>query len=120
MAESTAGSMPKRSAAMGMSEPTVVDHEQMTSTVIATVIASGMWAPHSSARPKAIAPTSSPMRTPVDASRASTRPASRRPISPRAMLRITVVTVWEPAFPPVPISNGMKKERATTAASSFS
>ena len=56
----------------------------------------------------------------MEASRASTRHASRSPISPRAMLRITVVTVWDPALPPVPMRSGMKKESATTAASSFS
>jgi hypothetical protein len=32
-----------------------------------------------------------------------------------ARARITVVTVCEPALPPVPMSKGMKKESDTTA-----
>ena len=50
------------------------------------------------------------MVMPVLASRASTRPASFTRISRRARLRMTVVTVCEPALPPVPMRSGMKKE----------
>ena len=46
-----------------------------------------------------------------------TRPTSRLLISPTERARITVITVCDPALPPVPISMGMKKERATTASS---
>ena len=43
---------------------------------------------------------------------------SRIATSPRAIARTTSVTVWLPTLPPVPISSGMKKLSATTAASS--
>ena len=93
---------------------------QIARTVIETVAANGTEVPQSSARPKATAPITTPTMKPVLSSLDNTRQASRRPISRSARLRMIVVTVWEPALPPVPMRSGMKKERATTAASSLS
>jgi hypothetical protein len=61
-----------------------------------------------------------PRTTPLPPSRRSTRPKSRIRISPTARPRTIVVTVCEPELPPVPIRSGMKKESATTFASSLS
>src|SRR6185503_14494578 len=119
-AESTAGSTPKRCAAIGINDPTVVDHTQIANIVTETVSASKIGALQSSACPNAIGATINPTSMPVVASRIATRHACRTPSSPSARLRITVITVCAPALPPVPINNGIKNASATTAASSLS
>ena len=79
-----------------------------------------MVEPQSSARPNPTMPSIRPSTRPLPASRKSTRQKSRSRISPTARPRTIVVTVCEPELPPVPISSGMKKESATTLASSLS
>src|SRR5262245_10879894 len=119
-ADRTAGSTPTRCAAIGMIEPTAVDHMQIAQTVTAMVSANLKSRVTQYAWAKATIPSITPTSSPVVASRTAMRQAFLTPISPSERLRMTVMTVCAPALPPVPISNGTKKVSATTAASSSS
>ena len=54
-------------------------------------------------------PSIRPRKSPVSHSRSKTRQASRPLISPSAMPRMIVPTVWLPALPPVPSMSGKKE-----------
>ena len=74
--------------------------------------------PSSWARPSATTAMIAPMISPTRSSFQTIQPTSRRETSLRAMARTIRVTVWLPTLPPVPISSGMKKLRATACSSS--
>ncbi len=112
--------MPTASAATGISAPTVLAQVHTMRTVRPTQVARSPVTPQSSARPNAIPPSKRPSKIPVDISLSTMRRASRVRTSPSASARITVDTVCEPAFPPVPMSNGMKNDSATTLDSASS
>ena len=65
-----------------------------------------------------IAPSITPKAMPAIASRRTTQKARPGRIASTFKLRITTVEDWAPTFPPVPISSGMKLERATFKKSS--
>src|SRR6266545_664012 len=119
-ADMIVGSILTAVASIGIDAPTALAQVQMTRIETPTVMASGIVDPQRSARPKPTTPSRIPRARPLPASRRTTRQKSRRRISPTARPRTIVVTVWEPELPPVPMSSGMKKESATTFASSDS
>jgi hypothetical protein len=118
-AESTAGSIPKRSAAIGINDPTVVDQVQIARTVIETVIASGMCAPIRDAKECDDADRQTYHHAGAHFASKDALNIAKLYLTKRETATI-VVTVCDPALPPVPISRGMKNASATTAASSSS
>jgi len=115
-AETTAGSTPALLARIGMTAPTVVAsaHTAMSERH-STVAICASTRSHAGTKPTTARTT--PSDSPVPSSRNATRGASRTEISPADRERTTVVTVWAPALPPVPMSSGTNRASATTCSS---
>ena len=110
-----AGSMRRRLAAMGSTQPT-----SLASTTVAArdreitraMAPSRYW--RRIRRPLAAASTALTIRDTASSFR-TTRKRSRGRISSRASPRITRVALWEPQLPPVSISMGRKATSSGTA-----
>ena len=118
--EITVGSIFRRAAISGSSAPTALAHNTMARSPLLTARAIGTVVPQVSARMNPTADMARPSRMPVRDSCQNTFSTSRQSTSPTARARMMVAVVWEPALPPVPMSKGTKKAKATSAVSSGS
>ena len=120
MPKKTAGSSPSRLPIMGIRAPMEELKATTAITAAATVSPKLLGPPRVAARIKVMTAKARPRAKPRSISLPITFRVSLVVISPMAIALITRVEVWAPALPPVPMSRGMKKERATMLVSILS
>ena len=124
----TAGSMPIFSATMGRVQPTTLAHSTVNTRVRQTTratigVTSGLCISQWSTNiifAKLATARHRPHSTDTRISFHTTAAMSENSISPRDRARITATDDWEPEFPPVPDSMGIKEVSTTQAASADS